>query len=472
MAPEQLFRNNRLKNNHLRLDDLSISFRRTIRVPDGNRQASNLPPDEGKFPLFQVAEYSTDEMPPEMAAKGGLFMPIHDQEAMWIKFSSENPYAIKIFVGGVNAISGEPAVETPASRLRKAKRLAEGKSLQDYVVVPGQLWIDGFATRVGLVRQFVATPMGSGYSVEKQILGEENVGGLRMEITPLKERVLVKMRNGLVITVWGAKIKGTAGEVKALLVGRRGWCPEDKEADVALWLDDSELRDMDVLALEWVEDGDLLVPRRKTRSTGVQTRQDGKHHVKDELPIRTKEAKAGSSGKARKLQQNPSLATTKRMNVAAAGAIYQRIMRDPYMPRLPFSSNNEIDTDAQSATVTGAEVDIDNPWDYTKTVRFNIHLLNAASFTAITGLVPHPSPFIAAKYAEMGYPFFKMPAGERETDVYGDFGNMKSIAQMQDVEEDEVYPEVWEVGTKTVLPLNYHDDVILDPKTFFERCRL
>jgi hypothetical protein len=54
---------------------LGISIRRTIRVP-GNQQISRLPPDLGPFPLEEVSKYS-DNMPADMAAKGGLFFPMY-----------------------------------------------------------------------------------------------------------------------------------------------------------------------------------------------------------------------------------------------------------------------------------------------------------------------------------------------------------------------------------------------------------
>jgi len=59
---------------------------------------------------------------------------------MWIDFSeaTRQDYMIKIYVGGVNAISGEPAVENAATKLRRQKKQAKGSSLQDYIVVPGQ----------------------------------------------------------------------------------------------------------------------------------------------------------------------------------------------------------------------------------------------------------------------------------------------------------------------------------------------
>lgn len=103
---------------------------------------------------------------------------------MWIMFKNTDVFAIKIFVGGVNAVSGEPASENPATSLRRLELLRTGGSVQEYVVTPKQYWLDGIATMKNRVRQFVAMPSGSGYSVEAQISGEDIVSGLQFEITP------------------------------------------------------------------------------------------------------------------------------------------------------------------------------------------------------------------------------------------------------------------------------------------------
>jgi len=256
---------NRLKNDHVLLGDLDISFRRTVRVPD-NQQISKLPPDLGKFPLFQVKDYAS-KMPAEMAAKGGLFMPMYgksrsaesqksqknalitwlyrlDREAMWIKFKSERRYAIKVYVGAVNAVSGEPAVETAATRLRQRNKMSQGQSVQDYVVVPDQKWLDGIATAVGQVRQFVATPMGSAHSVEAQVTGEDVVGGIQFEITPLQgganiepptSRVFVKYTESGTPVAVGVALSWTVSNLKAAMVLELKW--EVDENDLIYWGD-------------------------------------------------------------------------------------------------------------------------------------------------------------------------------------------------------------------------------------------
>jgi hypothetical protein len=116
---------------------------------------------------------------------------------MWINFSTVHedmlPYMIKIYVGGVNVVSAQTAMESMASRSRRQVRLQTTPSnpkpaspLQDYVVVPGQKWIDGIANGDGTVRQFVAAPLHSGLSVEAQMTGKDAIGGIQIEITPYK----------------------------------------------------------------------------------------------------------------------------------------------------------------------------------------------------------------------------------------------------------------------------------------------
>ena len=58
------------------------------------------------------------------------------------------------------------------------------KSIQDYVVTPKQLWLDGIATDNERVRQCVAMPLGSGYSVEVQVTGQDLLEEIQLHVTP------------------------------------------------------------------------------------------------------------------------------------------------------------------------------------------------------------------------------------------------------------------------------------------------
>jgi hypothetical protein len=159
-------------------DDLVIKFHRTLRIPE-DKQVHDLPADLALFPLQNLSPYikkmrqSQNQSLVDMANKGGVFFPMFQREAMWISFKSKETFAIRVFVGGVNAISGMPW---------NAPKLT-GKARQDYVVVPPQSWLDGITVGLDAVKQFVAMPIGAGYSIENQIIGEEKLGGVQLEIT-------------------------------------------------------------------------------------------------------------------------------------------------------------------------------------------------------------------------------------------------------------------------------------------------
>jgi hypothetical protein len=85
-------------------------------------------------------------------------------------------------------VSGEPAVEVAATKLRRRNLLSQGKPIQDYVVIPNQKWLDGIATTTRKLRQFFAMTTGSGYSVEAQVTGEEVTGSIQFEVTPRVRR--------------------------------------------------------------------------------------------------------------------------------------------------------------------------------------------------------------------------------------------------------------------------------------------
>jgi hypothetical protein len=146
----------------------SVSFQRTLRIPDDGR-AYPLPPGLGKFPVHRVEDHS-DRVPDTWKERGGVFIPMYQREALWLAFQAAHwkPNAAKIGVGKINAVSGEPWDE------------ALHDDLQDYIVCPKQPWLDGINAGEGLIRQFVATPLGMGYTVEGQLTGREEFGGIQI----------------------------------------------------------------------------------------------------------------------------------------------------------------------------------------------------------------------------------------------------------------------------------------------------
>lgn len=158
-----------IKNGVVRIGErFSVSLQRTLRIPDDGK-IYPLPPGLGALPLFNVQDY-VDGVPAAWREHGGVFAPMYQREAMWLGFDGADwkPNAVKIGVGGINAVSGEPWDEVL------------GPNPQNYVVCPPQPWLDGINAGDGHIRQFRAMPQGGGYTVEEQLTGAEKFGGIQV----------------------------------------------------------------------------------------------------------------------------------------------------------------------------------------------------------------------------------------------------------------------------------------------------
>ncbi|MFE8032846.1 hypothetical protein [Thiohalocapsa marina] len=152
-----------------------VTFERTLRIPDDNGEYP-LPPSLGRFPMRLVDEYA-DQVPDDWQAHGGVLLPMYQSEALWIDLHGGYPCAVKVATGKVNAITGAPW------------QLGLNSDPQDYVVIPIQPWLDGFCVSEGLIRQFVAMPLGEGYTAEEQITDSAEHGGLQLAVYPMKAEV-------------------------------------------------------------------------------------------------------------------------------------------------------------------------------------------------------------------------------------------------------------------------------------------
>lgn len=163
---------------------LEITFQRTCRVPEG--QLNSLPAGLGPFPVYKVADFKSGT--PKEWHESAYFIPMYPQEAMWMNFARyvQNPKALIVGAGNINAVSGKPFAKS------KQKRKGTGLDIklekdQNYLVVPPQPWLDGWKAADGKVYQFVAAELGSGETVEGQITGEESVGGLQFIVFDPKD---------------------------------------------------------------------------------------------------------------------------------------------------------------------------------------------------------------------------------------------------------------------------------------------
>ncbi|MCY4121463.1 MAG: hypothetical protein OXG72_11150 [Acidobacteria bacterium] len=149
-----------------------IGFQRTLRIPDDNRDYP-LPPGLGRFPLRRVDDH-LDRAPEGWGRHGGVFLPMYQAEALWIHFGTSYPMAVKVAAGKVDAMTGEGWTDELSPRP------------QNYLAVPDQPWLDGFCVGKGLIRQFVAMPLGRGFTAEEQITGEARHGGLQFVVYPMR----------------------------------------------------------------------------------------------------------------------------------------------------------------------------------------------------------------------------------------------------------------------------------------------
>jgi hypothetical protein len=159
---------------------MSVTFQRTLRLPDDGKEYP-LPPGLGSFPLRHVDDFK-DRVPARWLEHGGVMMPMFQSEALWLSFGSRDvsrqgayPFAVKIAAGKVSALTGE--------------EWQDGLQAKDYCVIPNQPWLDGYVVEEGVVRQFVAAPLGSGFSAEEQITGKAQHGGIQIEVYPMKREV-------------------------------------------------------------------------------------------------------------------------------------------------------------------------------------------------------------------------------------------------------------------------------------------
>jgi hypothetical protein len=259
-----------------------ISFNRTLRIPEDGRRY-NLPAGFGRLPIVRVEDVA-DRVPKKWRDEGGLIIPLYQREALFLEFKGVKwrPTISKVSVGRVNAITAKPH----DFQLKKGR--------QDYVVIPVQKWLDGVNSGDGTVRQFVAMPLGQGYTVEAQVTDEETSGGFQLVIYEPKPGVFT----------------------------------EPKQP-------------------EWI------APSRR--------------------PLESRAVGGVSYSIA------PACAPVE-MGIAAGGMIKQQILEDEY----------------------GI-----HSWDEDARIALNVHIVNSAVFSDITGQPPPPSPVTAKAYMQMGVPWFR-----------------------------------------------------------------
>ncbi len=157
---------------------IEVGFQRTLRIPDDDKKYP-LPPGLGRFPLRHVDDFA-ERVPERWLERGGVMLPMYQSEALWVNFSGLYPFAVKVAAGKINAVTGDEWTDDLQ------------KEPQDYMVPPDQPWLDGYCVEKGIIRQFVAMPLAGEYTVEAQITGEAEHGGIQIIAYPMSRKAYNK----------------------------------------------------------------------------------------------------------------------------------------------------------------------------------------------------------------------------------------------------------------------------------------
>ncbi|KAL2867674.1 uncharacterized protein BJX67DRAFT_352058 [Aspergillus lucknowensis] len=316
-------------------DRLELTFHRTLRMPDDDK-IHPLPASRGTFPLYNVNAF-TSQLPEHITKRGGVFFPMWQREALWINFNNRDSstyYAIRVNIGHINAISGLD--------------IYEKTDKQDYVVVPGQKWLDGIAVGPGLVRQFVAMPLGSGYTVEGQISGKECFGGIQIEIIPSYDE---------------HRYKFTHEDTRGSYVGM----------DEHRTPRDYRLNGGDTVTMAAVPSGPRICDFLDGEESvgGMETIYLEVHCSCYPL--------SGGALETREIPLHSHPKILQEMGIAAGGKLVQDVVQDRLPKRI---------------------------WNTGRARLVNIHILNPPDFEDVTHIVPPETPITTEEYLAASIPFF------------------------------------------------------------------
>jgi hypothetical protein len=216
-----------------------------------------------------------------------------------------------------------------------------------------QPWLDGFNSGGDSIKQFVAMPLGMGYTVEGQVTGKEEFGGI--QLIAYKAKSVSKVMKEIEAEeearkererVWAARRKSFSGGylMKSMVTGSatKG---EDYDYGCAS-------------SMDWCEEESCVASAAGPATLGFASK---------------KIATRGISA------QGQSLPKSAEIGLAMGGKMKQKIYEDCY--------------------------GIDD-WDQSKAEKVFVHIVNSEMYKQITGEYPPDSQVSARHYTQYGYPWF------------------------------------------------------------------
>lgn len=389
---------------------LIITLHRTLRIPDDGKEYP-LPPSLGHFPMVHVDDYK-NKVSPKWVGRGGVMVPMYQSEALWFSIHPGTvtdrgvpyPFAIKCATGKVSALTG--------------KQWSKKLKADDYMVSPGQPWLDGYVVADGTIRQFVAAPLGLGVTAEAQITGKEEFGGLQLEVLPMLfekfdkkfpkrpvsqnfgiTRSYVSLSGGAFGSSGPTGVTGPQGAQGA--VGPLG-------SPGAYYFNTSGLIATNSLSVD-------------------QSARGGNDQIESCYLSETSEDSLDTS-----------VGAQLDMGLAAGGRMRQQVFKDPH----------------------GIEC-----WDSKNKTRVYIHMANSIGWQHVTGALPPHPPLSAAQYTTYGYPWFhyyedgaKSHSGTEATK------GLKSLAELAKEKKLPLLPEnqSTKVPDKQTVKLKKHKNEVRD----------
>jgi len=335
-----------------------VAFCRTLRVPDDGKNYP-LPAGLGHFPLHAVTDYAK-RVPSEWLETGGFFLPMYQSEAMYLEFSGESwrPNIAKVGIGRINAVTGKTWDENINT------------IQQDYLLCPNQRWLDGINAGKGFVRQFVAMPLGQGYTVEEQVTDECQFGGIQIAAFSAKPGIFPEIDPK---EIEKAKLKPSDAELMVKILK----LSSPSQGILAMHV----LKYPREEIFDTFGNGkrDLLIELQKEALKQLEFLM-GKTDAFSRLysEIFPANFRCGSNQPQYRLNiSDPFIRGA--MGIAAGGRLKQKIISDS------FGSNT---------------------WDQSKKGSVFIHLVNSKVYKEITGNKPPSPPIEAVHYQRLGIPWF------------------------------------------------------------------
>jgi hypothetical protein len=393
---------------------LTVTLHRTLRIPDDGKEYP-LPPSLGSFPVVHVDDYKS-KVSPKWVGRGGVMIPMYQSEALWFSitpgYCAERgvpyPFVIKCATGKVSALTG--------------KEWSKKLKADDYMVAPGQPWLDGYVVADGTIRQFVAAPLGLGVTAEGQITGKEEFGGLQLEVLPMLVEKFNKKFPKISHDHRFLRSRGITGPTGPTghsgPTGPFGWSGSPgilMNANKKSLMPQSVTRATSLSSKVSMSMGDVYNPQFDSLSLNCNM-ADGAESV------------AFCSDASVQLD----------MGLAAGGRMKQQVFKDPH----------------------GIEC-----WDTKNKTRVYIHMANSIGWQHVTGTMPPHPPMSASDYTARGYPWFDYYSEGAQSHAGTEkLKGLKSLAELQKEKKLPLLPEnkSAKVSDKQTVKLKTHRNQVRD----------